>query len=332
MPIAARLLHVANGSSTTGTIRAANIPGATSIWADPLYEGPVPAGLTDAELVETRARFLAGPGAGSAAEVANGLRGWRRVIDDCDTYDELVLWFEHDLFDQLNLIQLLSFIQDRLPIEKSSSLICIGSFPGRPGFKGLGELTPSELAPLVETRQPVSDAQFVLATQAWNAFREPTPEGLARLRQSDTTALPYLANAVARFFQEYPWTSDGLSRSERRLLTLAAAGELELSAAFPRMHEGEASYYITDVSLMAIARGLAGAAPPLLAFARPPAANGHILDGTVVLTDEGRAVLSGQQDRVTLCGIDRWLGGVHLRTGVPLWRWDADGGRVTRTS
>ena len=39
-----RFLHVANGTSTTRTIEAARIPGVCSIWADPLYDGPVPGG------------------------------------------------------------------------------------------------------------------------------------------------------------------------------------------------------------------------------------------------------------------------------------------------
>ena len=47
----ARFLHVANGSCTTDIIEAARLPGARSIWADPLYEGPVPAGLSDDELL-----------------------------------------------------------------------------------------------------------------------------------------------------------------------------------------------------------------------------------------------------------------------------------------
>ena len=54
-----RFLHVANGTSTTRTIEAAGLPGIRSIWADPLFEGPVPA-LSDAELLEVRMRFLAG--------------------------------------------------------------------------------------------------------------------------------------------------------------------------------------------------------------------------------------------------------------------------------
>ena len=56
-----RFLHVANGTSPALTIEAAGIPGACSIWADPLYEGPVPGGLSDAELLDVRRRYLAGP-------------------------------------------------------------------------------------------------------------------------------------------------------------------------------------------------------------------------------------------------------------------------------
>jgi len=100
----ARFLHVANGTCTTNIIEAAAIPGTRSIWADPLYEGPVPAGLSDEELIDVRGRYLAGPADDPFVEPVNDLRGWRRTIEAHDSYDELVLWFEHDLFDQLNRI------------------------------------------------------------------------------------------------------------------------------------------------------------------------------------------------------------------------------------
>jgi hypothetical protein len=211
-----RFLHVANGTCTTGIIRAAGIPGLRSQWADLLNEGPVPGGLTDEELVAVRERFLAGPDANLEDEHENSLRTWRAAIDRHESYDEVILWFEHDLFDQLNLIQLLTWIRGRVPAAKTVSLVCIGSFPGRPAFKGLGELAPDELAPLVETRHPVIEAQYALAARAWNAFRAADPADLDRLWRSDLQALPFLSAALRRFLEEYPWTKDGLSRSERR--------------------------------------------------------------------------------------------------------------------
>jgi len=330
-------LHVANGSSTTMTIDAAGIPGLRSIWADVLYEGPVPAGLNDAELLEVREQFLTSPGElGPSAwegndptlDPANDLRQWRAVIEAHEAYDELVLWFEHDLFDQLNLIQLLPWIRDRLPPTKPVSLICIGSFPGRPDFKGLGELEPDELASLLDTRQRISDAQYELARRAWLTFRAPTPEGLDQLRREDLSPLPYLAAALTRFLQEFPWTSDGLSRTERRLLTLASEG-IALWNAFPRMHDGEQFYYVSDGTMASMAETLARISPALLMLDLS-ASSGHVLRGTIALTDSGRSVLAGQLDRVAACGINRWLGGVHLQGRSGVWRWDEEGSRVVR--
>jgi hypothetical protein len=153
------------------------------------------------------------------------------------------------------------------------------------------------------------------------------PFGSRRPRHSDelrrdTPALPFLAEAITRFLQEYPWTTDGLSRTERRLLDLADGDGIPLASAFSRMHEGEHAYYVTDASLAALAEALSCASPPLVALDLSHAAAGHVLRGRVALTGTGRSVLVGQLDRVAICGIDRWLGGVHLQSGGPMWRWD----------
>lgn len=316
-----RYLHVANGTSTTRSIAAAGIPGELSIWADPLHDGPVPGGLDDAALVEQRSAYLAGTG--DTVDPVNDLRRWRSVIAAPAAWDELVLWYEHDLFDQLNLLQLLTWIRSALPPDARVSLICIGSYPGRPNFKGLGELTPGELAPLFQTRTPVTEAQYGLAEQAWNAFRAPTPEHLDAMRGGDTTALPYLAAAVTRLLEEYPWTKDGLSRSERRLLELSAGGTTLLEA-FPRMHERETAYYIADGSLAVLAEDLSTTTPPLLERDAHGSGGPGMLRRSVRLSPAGRDVLDGRQDRVELCGIDRWMGGVHLRDGH-IWRWNDPG-------
>jgi hypothetical protein len=318
-----RFLHVANGTSTTMTIEAAGIPGQRSIWADPLHDGPVPAGLTDDELLTVRASYH-----GAADDPVNDLRRWREVIGDRDSYDELVLWYEHDLFCQLNLIQLLTWVRPR--VSAPVSLVCIGSFPGRPRFKGLGELFPAELAPLFDTRHIVTDAEYDLAERAWHAFRASTPEPLVELCRSDTTAMPYLGRALERFLQEYPSTRDGLSRRERRLLQLAEPGPLTLRAAFPRMDEGEDAHYITDTSLVDLADTLSQTGPPLVAVTGVDDPDRVLQSGSVSLTSAGRDVLAGRLDRVA-CGLERWLGGVHLQTGAEVWRWNDDRQRVVRS-
>lgn len=330
-PPRARFLHVANGTCTTNAIEAAGIPGLRSIWADPLHDGPVPADLSDDELCEVRRRHLSGEhdhpssawaGPDPAADPVNDFRTWRTAIRRHESYAELVLWFEHDLFDQLNLIQLLSWIHAHLPPDVPVSLIGLGAFPERPDFKGVAELTGDELAALFAARQPVDARRYALAARAWQAFRAPTPEPLDALRHDDTSALPYMAAALGRFLQEYPWTGHGLSRTERRLLELAAGEGLALSAALPRLHEGERVYYVTDTALAALAGELARLVPPLLVLDLARPAHATPLRGVVTLTETGRRVLSGGLDRINACGIDRWLGGVRLAGHGRVWRWD----------
>jgi hypothetical protein len=323
--VASRFLHVANGTSVTSTITAAGIPGTRSIWADPLYEGPVPH-VADDELVEIRSRYLSGEYPGNIDPV-NDLKQWRAVIAAHDAYDELVMWFEHDLFDQLNLIQLLDWIRPRMPAGKIVSLICIGSFPARASFKGLGELSADELASLLPTRRPVTMGEYDLAARAWTAFRDPSPQPLDDLRRTDTGALPFLAAAIERLLQEFPWTRDGLSRSERRLLQLAEQGPVALQSVFPRMQDGERAYYMTDLSLASLAVALSRTAPPLLTV---DGVQPDSLAGSISIADAGRDVLAARRDRVS-CGLDRWLGGVRLQSRGDTWRWDDDRSRMVRT-
>ena len=80
------------------------------------------------------------------------------------------------------------------------------------------------------------------------------------------------------------------------------------------MHESEDVYYVSDTGLIDIKERLTAASPPLLMDT----------NGALSLTSAGRDVLDGRADRVALCGIDRWFGGVHLQGRAVPWRWDGE--------
>ena len=56
------MLHVTNGDSTVHGLREAGLGGDTLPWRDVLHEGPVPADLSEDELDEVRADFIAAHG------------------------------------------------------------------------------------------------------------------------------------------------------------------------------------------------------------------------------------------------------------------------------
>jgi len=334
------LLHVANGHATTGLIELSSVPGRTMVWCDPLYDGPVPGNVSDEELLRVRADFLAGPD-DTVDDVAADLRYWRTAIEQ-QHYDELVLWYEHDLFDQLNLIQILTHL-GRAGISRPVSLVSLDSYPGHPDFKGIGELEPSDIPNLFEMRTPVTNAQMALGERAWRAYRADDPREIEALLDTDTAALPFLARALRRHLEEFPSATNGLSKSEQRMMEHAVDGPADLRRTFPRMHDGERGFYITDMLFVERAQALAAASPSLLTLRTdghdPSTSSGSsraesrdeprsFPNGEFELTTAGRKVLDGAEDRLRLCGIDRWLGGVHLSGHGPSWRWSRDRGAL----
>src|SRR4051794_30984177 len=170
------LLHVTNGESAGNTLRETAIGGAVLPWQDALHEGPVPA-LPRQELLRTRAGFLADCGWGRRQALLASLeRRDQRFLEALRDDRHVVLWFEHDLYDQLQLLDALALAH---AAEAAPELIVVGSFPGKPSFAGLGELTAGELETLWPARRRAQPAALDAATGAWAALRAPEPTSLA---------------------------------------------------------------------------------------------------------------------------------------------------------
>ena len=142
---------------------------------------------------------------------------------------------------------------------------------------------------------------------------------MAWVEGGGATSLEFMADALHRFFEEFPSTRNGLSRTERQGLEAIRDGAAKLEHAFVQSQQMEERIFMGDWGFWDVMRRLAGGPNPLVS-ANPADrhANG---DGSVTLTDAGRRVLEGKADQVALNGIDRWIGGVHL-TPDKCWRWD----------
>ena len=321
------MLHITNGSSVGDTLAETGLPGQVALSADVLHEGPCPTGLEPGEFRETRARYLAVAGYARYDEALASLASADAAIDAALDGDEVVLWFEHDLFDQLQLLRVLAWCARRRPFPAALTLICIGAFPGMTRFDGLGQLSAAQLLGLFPGRVPVTAAQLQLAVDAWRRFGAEDPRPFAALLDEDTGALPFLEGAVRRQLQELPSAGNGLSRTEQQALAAVAAGAPNLAAAFQSAQQMEERVFMGDLSFARSVRGLAAAGVPLVRL--EPAGNDTPLTSqSVSLTAFGNAVLAGDADHARVNGVDRWIGGVHLQGREPLWRWDAERGLV----
>jgi hypothetical protein len=295
------MLHITNGESVS--LDRSGLGGEVLAWIDVLHEGPVPAGLGLNDLSRLRAKFLDGawPGARSAAET---LSNRDAALGRFTEHEEVVLWFEHDLYDQLQLIQILEWFHAQADAVPRLSLISTDGY--------LGRLTGPQLAGLWPRRHTVAASELQLARSAWQAFRAPDPCGIEELLRGDTAALPFLAGALLRHLQQFPWVENGLSRTERQILELVEAGHRDFASLFAADRDREERVFMGDAGFARHVNGLCACRHPLLGNQ----------SGEYALTRTGREVLASRADHIRLNGINRWLGGVHLCGAESLWRWD----------
>ena len=316
------MLHVTNGDSAAERIRAAGLAGTVLPWRDVLHEGPVPAGLPLERLSDVRAEFLASAGAGPAEAVRRQFAERDRTLAAAARQDEVVLWFEHDLYDQLQLIQLLDWFADR-PHPRLTLI-------NPPEY--LGSVTTEHARELFDARRPVTEGQLALGRWAWDAFRTPDPRHLETVVYADDAGdLPHLPDALFRLLEEYPAAGTGLSRSEEQILITFATGPRTLVDAYPAAHHRlEDAVWLGDASWMSYVDRLARAPEPLLAYEGEDAPVTP-MQRVARITDTGRDVLDGRTDALWINGIDRWIGGVHLQGREVPWRWDTEEGCIVES-
>lgn len=307
MTDSAATLHVTNGDPVLYLFKKAGIVGTHLAWRDALNEGPVPGGLTLEATSTVRVRYSCERGYGNPIKVTHEFEKRDALIGKAGEFREVVLWFEHDLYDQLQLLQILTALE-ALNLE-----------PGRVWLiqsdQYLGSMIAEELSALLPRRRPLTAATAKSARRAWDRFTSGSPDDMLAAAREDAIGLPFLRAAMQRLCEEFPHCSDGLSRSQRQALAAAAQGPAEVDELYRRAQAREESHFQGN---RAFARMLDDLCDPLAALLMQS-------EEGYVPTPLGRNVLAGEVDWLERCSIDRWVGSVHLKSPhVVLWDEDVN--------
>jgi len=324
-------LNITNGDSAAGTMSEAGVEGKIIAWRDVLHEGPVDSSLSLEELSKSRASFIAGLGWDDFGHVSGDFAERDRVMRHLDYFDEIVLWFEDDLYDQLQLIQLLDFFGRGAAKGKTLSVIVVDGY--------IPPLSVAQLKELEALRPRVTPEQLDLAQRAWKVFGSKDPTSISKLLIGSTAALPYLARALTRHLEEFPSTVNGLSRSEQEALTAIQAGHNTPVSAFLEVAKKQESIFLGDIIFYSYLERLSGRDNPLVTLKRGGAViapknsvSRDFVESELTLTPLGRDVLAGKKDWQLINKKVRWLGGVEIAPGIGGWRWDPAERRLVSAS
>lgn len=291
------MIHIHNGDVVAEAARRSSIPGEHAAFREALATGPATRDL------EMRARFLAAShGEANPLKVRNELLDQQHRLERAAS-DEVVLWFEHDLFCLVNLISLLDLL------EQAAELYIVWS------PEPLGN---ADLPALFAARARVSDEMRRLGCEAWRAYASPDPRALEPLFASEIASFPFLADGLMLHARRFPSAKNGLGVVEQRLLDGLLDGPLTFGGLFERFDPEPPRLGLGDAEVLRVLRQLCDEPAPLVQatgeWSRPP-------ELRLRLTEEGERVGRGDADALAIRPSEMWLGGVHV-TAQNVWRWD----------
>lgn len=245
------------------------------------------------------------------------------LLELCQQCDGIQLWIDPGPNAQLQLIQLLDHFRSDAEIVSKLSLhqaeVCIGNQPP----ETMSDWQPSSIK--------ILNDHFEIASLAWQAYRQPTPQDWFNLLGRDLSLLPLLRRAVLELLEELPMLGTGIGATEMRMLELISAGDANPSDVYPGHRKPNKRRVFDYWEVGHLLDGLAHCpAPAMSGLDEGPFADDMHCDpdrfdryrrGKLNLTEFGRAVLARTEDFSRRNPIRRWWGGTKL-TNDCLWQWD----------
>lgn len=219
------LLHITNGDSFTERLKSLPLKGDIITWREMLCEGKTLSTVGSESFWKTRFEFLhKNYKVSKSWFVEKTLKEYRSLCNHRQQ-DQIVLWFEYDLFCQINMLAVLSWLKTHRR-HAEISLVCSGKVEGSDKFYGLGELNDEQLMALYEERTTLTQDDIEYADYVWQLYCSDNPIRLENLLDFDEDfQFEYLSDAIRAHLKRFPAIKNGVNVLERKVLETAQKGK-----------------------------------------------------------------------------------------------------------
>ncbi len=237
------MIHVLNGDAIQTAWTEARLPGHALICRECLVDGPLVA-VDEPARWKLRAAWLGNAFPKAPILYQRDVQPLFQQLMGLPPAEEVVFWFENDLFCQVNFWYLLSL----LPAETRAFRAFPVEVKGTNPWGGFGTNSPADLQTAFSGRVAMSPEDVQLGTALWNAFLEDDRESLAQLGNTSSKAFQQLPAVVQAQLDRQPDAS-GLNRIERFVLAQLQAGTSSFQEVFRAFCEQEGIYGFGDTQL-----------------------------------------------------------------------------------
>ncbi len=212
-------LHITNGDSFTERLKQLNLKGDIITWREMLCEGKTETNVGSESFWKTRFDFLhKNYKITKTWFVEKTLKEYRSLCNH-KQQDQIILWFEYDLFCQINMLAVLSWLKTHRRYA-DISLVCSGNEDDTDKYYGLSELSDEQLLKLYEKRVHLSQNDIEYADYVWQLYCSDNPIRLENLIDFENYQFEYLADAIKVHLKRFPTIKNGLNELENRILRI----------------------------------------------------------------------------------------------------------------
>jgi hypothetical protein len=239
--------NILNGDSLAYSFPGSKIEGEMIVVREALIDGDV-SGNNVHEFWKSRARYLGI----TDEEYDNSVVKEFEKIMSAPANSEFNLWFEYDLFCQVNMWFVISIINS-LSIKKNAYVVLTTYLDksNKHFWNGFGPANSDELKICYANRVLLSEADMQLGNELWDAYKNGNLQELTQLSIQQSPAFPYLQEVVEAHVDRFP--KDGTKgRPERVIQDILQNTSTDFHKVFEEFCKRESIYGFGDTQLQTL--------------------------------------------------------------------------------
>ena len=221
-----KTLHITNGDSTTNYLKKINFEGEFITWREMLCEGKTTIDVGSERFWKNRFLYLKSSYKITKQKFINYTLKEYRNLCNKKQLDEIVLWFENDLFCQINMIAVISWLKR---YRKGYTISIIQPKLRRSTvYKGFSELTENQISQALKKRINLTLDDIEYADYIWQLYCSDSPLRLEVVfKFNPMSPFQNLTTAVEDHLKRFPSIHNGLNAVENEILSVAHTNMLK---------------------------------------------------------------------------------------------------------
>ncbi|MET6990687.1 DUF1835 domain-containing protein [Sediminicola arcticus] len=213
-------LHITNGDLLTKRLNSVNLKGEMITWREMLCEGQTLTAVGSESFWKARFEFLNKTYKVSKSRfIEQTLKEYRSLCNH-KQQDQIILWFDYDLFCQINMLAVISWLKTYRR-HAEISLVSSGNIKEGELPKSLSDLDNKELLSIYSSRKILSQDDIEYADYIWQLYCSNNPIRLENIKDYKNYQFDNLSSAIAAHLKRFPSIRNGLNEVENQVLKVA---------------------------------------------------------------------------------------------------------------